>query len=250
MNDHRIKIINNFKNMGTLYSRSIAALISKGEYFYYIFNLDNDDLYFDYDVLDYIYKKGKNESLDIINFQAIKIWNYTADIINMVNIFTYQYPEEIYVEQPELSTWMIKHKGKFVVHNNMIWDKCLRAFIYKKAINLIGFKRYSKFLSWAEDTSINFVIFILAKSFKYLKKYGIVHFIGRNTASYTQPINSKIFGEIFFLDIMYDFSRNNTHDKNLIIEQALYIYKRYEYYNITNDKTNFYYLKLVLNNKN
>ena len=30
--DHRIKIINNNKNMGALYSRSIAALMSKGEY--------------------------------------------------------------------------------------------------------------------------------------------------------------------------------------------------------------------------
>ena len=29
--DFRIKIINNHKNMGTLYSRSIGALISKGE---------------------------------------------------------------------------------------------------------------------------------------------------------------------------------------------------------------------------
>ena len=61
-NDLRIKIINNHKNMGTLYSRSIAALVSKGKY---IFSLDNDDMYFDFDVFDYIYKRGKNENLDI-----------------------------------------------------------------------------------------------------------------------------------------------------------------------------------------
>ena len=30
--DHQIKIINNSKNKGALYSRSIASLISKGEY--------------------------------------------------------------------------------------------------------------------------------------------------------------------------------------------------------------------------
>ena len=30
--DFRIKVINNHKNMGTLYSRSIGVLISKGEY--------------------------------------------------------------------------------------------------------------------------------------------------------------------------------------------------------------------------
>ena len=45
--DHRIKIINNKKNMGILYSRSIGTLLSKGEY---IFPLDNDDLFLDEDV--------------------------------------------------------------------------------------------------------------------------------------------------------------------------------------------------------
>ena len=34
-NDHRITIINNHKNMGSLYSRSIGALKAKGEYFFF-----------------------------------------------------------------------------------------------------------------------------------------------------------------------------------------------------------------------
>ena len=40
--DSRIKILNNTKNMGTLYSRSIGALIAKGDF---TFSLDNDDLF-------------------------------------------------------------------------------------------------------------------------------------------------------------------------------------------------------------
>ena len=36
--DHRIRIVNNHKNMGTLYSRSIGALISRGEYIYLLIN--------------------------------------------------------------------------------------------------------------------------------------------------------------------------------------------------------------------
>ena len=61
-NDHRIKIINNLRNMGTLYSRCIGVLASQGEY---IFNLDNDDMYFSHNLFDSIYKIGKNENLDI-----------------------------------------------------------------------------------------------------------------------------------------------------------------------------------------
>ena len=40
--DLRISLLNNKKNMGTLYSRSVGTLVAKGSY---IFPLDNDDLF-------------------------------------------------------------------------------------------------------------------------------------------------------------------------------------------------------------
>ena len=61
--DKRMKLIENKKNMGTLYSRCIGALLSKGEY---IFCLDNDDLFFDEDVFDYVYKQSIKNHLDIM----------------------------------------------------------------------------------------------------------------------------------------------------------------------------------------
>ena len=242
-NDHRIIIINNHKNMGTLYSRSIGVLISKGEY---IFSLDNDDLFFYHDIFDYLYKKGRADNLDIIHFLGINIWNYTENVTRMTDIYTYQFPEEFYLEQPVLGVWMIKFNGKFLIHNNMIWDKCIKTSIYKRAVESLGYRRYSKFLSWAEDTSINYVILNIAQSFKYIKKYGIAHFKGRSTATFTQPTKSKLFGEIYFLDIIFDYSRNNYEEKNLIIEQAFFIYKRYKFEKFIND-TNSKYLKIVLN---
>ena len=83
--DQRIMLINNKKNMGTLYSRSIGVLKAKGEY---IFSLDNDDMYFNYDILGTIYKRIIQESLDIIGFLTVNLWNYTASINKMKNIFT------------------------------------------------------------------------------------------------------------------------------------------------------------------
>ena len=241
-NDQRIKIINNIRNMGTLYSRSIGALASRGEY---IFNLDNDDIYFSHDLFDIIYKIGKDENLDIISFLAINIRNYSTNVIYMKNLFSIQFSNEFYLKQPDLGMWMIKYNEKFLVHNNMIWDKCINSSIYQKAVNLMGIQKYSQYVSWAEDTSINFIIFKLAKSFKYTNKYGLVHFKERNTASSTQSINSRIFGDIFFLNIMLDFSSNNKKEKNLIVGQLFYIYKRYNYFKFNND-TNSYILKNVI----
>ena len=217
--DRRIIIINNHKRMGTLYTRSIGALMAKGKF---IFCLDNDDMFFDKDIFDYFYKIGKTEFLDIIGFQTINLWNYSAGVKSMKDLYTYTYPNGYYISQPELGRWMVTFEGKFLVHNNMIWGKCIRTKIYQKAINLLGKKRYSEYLVWAEDTSINFIIFNLAKNFKYFHKYGILHFKSTKTASFIQPIEHKILGETFFLDVIFEFSKNNS-DKNLAAEQIIHM---------------------------
>ena len=68
--DPRIKIINNKKNKGTLYSRCIGTLHSTG---YYILPLDNDDMYLDGDIFDVLYNEGNNNNLDIVKFNGIHV---------------------------------------------------------------------------------------------------------------------------------------------------------------------------------
>ena len=75
--DPRIKIINNEKNKGILYSRSIAVLEAKGKY---IINLDQDDFILDEDVFEKVYKEAENGNFDIISFMEIYIKNYNAKI--------------------------------------------------------------------------------------------------------------------------------------------------------------------------
>ena len=90
---------------------------------------------------------------------------------------------------------------------------------------------------WAEDTSINFIIFNLANNFKYFHKYGILHFKSTKTASFIQPIEHKILGETFFLDVIFEFSKNNS-DKNLAAEQIIYMENKFNItknFNITDN---------------
>ena len=63
--DDRIKIVNNNKNRGLLYSRAIGILKSSGEY---IMNLDSDDEIKGYDSLEYLYNKTLVTNVDIITF--------------------------------------------------------------------------------------------------------------------------------------------------------------------------------------
>ena len=88
--DARIKIINNKKNMGTLYIRSIGVLSAKGKY---VFSLDNDDMFLDYDVFSTITKVADNGHFDIIEFLACFALDGFTDIFK-TNIWTMGFHNE------------------------------------------------------------------------------------------------------------------------------------------------------------
>jgi glycosyltransferase involved in cell wall biosynthesis len=64
----RIKIINNKKNSGSLYSRAMGILSSKGEY---LLSLDPDDRYQAKTNLKYLYNISKKLKVDIVSFLVI-----------------------------------------------------------------------------------------------------------------------------------------------------------------------------------
>ena len=66
-NDSRIKVVNNDKNHGLLYSRAMGILNSSGEY---LLNLDPDDMINGQDTLEFLYNKAKIDNLDIISFNV------------------------------------------------------------------------------------------------------------------------------------------------------------------------------------
>ena len=123
--------------------------------------------------------------------------------------------------------------------------KSIKTSIYTEAINILGKERYSNCVSWAEDTSMNYIIFNIAKSFKFIHMYGILHLISSSTASITQPINNKFFGELFLIDIIFDFSKN-TEDKKYSAFAALYTMKIYYKYKSTINKSNLTYFNSIV----
>ena len=239
--DSRIKIINNNKNMGTLYSRCIGAIIAKG---IYIFSLDDDDLFLNNDIFDYIYNIAEDEKFDIIGFKSVYTTKYSNNISKIFdNPFSHQ-PNNLSLFQPKLSEYPLVKRKRNIYNDINIWTKSIKNEVYKKAVNLLGKKRYSIFMSWAEDTSMIFIIFNIAESFKFVDIYGLIHLKSPITASYTQPKNNILFGEIFLLDIIFDFSKNNSN-KDLAVYYALFIKRHYRLNKIKNDK-NHCYLYFIL----
>ena len=244
-NDQRIIIINNQKNMGSLYSRSIGSLMAKGNF---TFALDNDDMFFQEDVLDITHKISIEGNFDIVGFKAVYVGNYNDDINKMFDGYFSFKANNLILYQPQLGLYPVTYKGQYSANDFTIWGKCIKTEIYKKATNSLGTERYSKFLSWCEDSSIVFIIFNIAQSYIFIHKYGILHLKSRITATYTQSNNNKLLGEIFLLDILFDFSKNNS-DKNIAVSHAVNINYRYNLTDI-NNSTKLYFnsvLKKILN---
>jgi glycosyltransferase involved in cell wall biosynthesis len=223
--DLRIKIINNKKNMGTLYSRSIGILNAKGKY---IMNLDNDDLFMDSEVFNDLYNEAQDTNYDIIGFRAIEANNYDPLLPETSNGFFHNLEDGLKVFQPELTYFPYTKNGKVYPNDYHVWGRIVKTDVYVKSINNLGVNalgedRISQFLVWNEDTAATVSLFKYAQSYKFIHRFGIFHYMSKTTATNTRPDIENIYSDIFVLDMMFDFSDNNTKCKKFIVDRALEI---------------------------
>ena len=194
--EHRIIIINNKRNMGTLYSRNIGVFASKGKY---IFPLDNDDMLFNPKLFGLLYKIGINNNYDIIGFKTIYGLDYNSSINNMIDDPFINNKNNKIVYQPKLKFLSIDN------YDCHIWGKLIKNEIYKNAINLLGIERYSIYLCIAEDDVMVFMLFSSAKTYKFHPIYGLFHLKSNITTYYTFSKEHKLFSKIIC------FSNKLTH---------------------------------------
>ena len=219
-NDPRIKIINNKKNMGILYSRSIGALSAKGKY---IFPLDNDDLFLDKNVLSIITNIALEGNFDIVEFKGMKINGYINNNNNISSklddtMFS-NHKLNIVLFQPELSNFPIKineKKNNYELISIYLWCKWIKTIIYKRGLTLIGEKKYSRYMLAHEDVIANIILFNIANSYKFVGKYGIFHIDRTDSAFWQSKDNQKNFYELYLTDVAINLFKNTAEYKKLI----------------------------------
>ena len=233
--DPRIELLNNEKNMGILYSRCIGVLKAKGKY---IVPLDHDDFFLDEDVFEVIYEEAEKGNFDMISFMDIEIKDLYGNITEMIDGYTTHHPDGLIVKQPELSYFAFFRNERYIFIDGDIWGKIYKNEIYKEAVNLLGKKRYSIYNAFNEDQIAVFAICIVAKSYKYVRKYGLFHTLGHQSALGKAKIEHAHKMQIFFTEEIFDLSKNENKKYGLFI--ALY-------FNFNNlDEDNKLYLKVVL----
>ena len=89
-----------------------------------------------------------------------------------------------------------------------------------------------------------FIIFNLANSYIFVNKYGIFHLLSRITYTFKLKQDHKMFAEIYLLDIMIDFLKENKKYKKLAVLKTYDIFNKIKIYKLSEVNKNF--LKLSL----
>ena len=98
-------------------------------------------------------------------------------------------------------------------------------------------------MAWNEDSAISKSLFKYAESYKYIQKYGIFHYKWKSTSSKISGFDLRKYEEIFFIDIVFDFSHNNFRGKKYFVE---IVHKFiFPHINLISEK-NKQYLKAIL----
>ena len=218
--DNRIKIIKNNKNKGALFSRSLGVLKAKG---LYIMALDSDDLFINENIFNLCYKEGKNNNLDIIEFSGFQV---KKKILRLNK----QYPKIAFylrhktnthiIKQPDLFNFLYqKNKTRIIrLIDGYIWGKCIKTDIYLKALNTLGEKIYNQYINFGEDRIVNFVLFKVANSFKFIDEIGIIYIY--NPLSILHSYNKESIAHDELINIMniYNYTKNTAYIKIVLFE--------------------------------
>jgi len=219
--DSRIILINNKKNMGTLYTRSIGTLSSKGDY---IFPIDSDDMLLNSNVFSIIYKIVNKNYFDILIFNSI-ITDLEPDLSN-TKIYKHHrekfHKPNLVLFQPDLGFYPIepKENGRGFQYNEiLIFAKCIKSIIYKKAINKLGKNKFSRYMILGEDDIAINIIFNTAKIAKFIPFYGYLHIERRGSVTNRgMSLADRLINHLYILDVMIDFSKNYVKNKIILFK--------------------------------
>ena len=226
--ENRIRIINNKKNMGLLHARCIGTLAAKGKY---VFPMDSDDMFLDKDVISILTNIISKGNFDIIIYNSI-VTSLKPDVYTTQftpTRFDNNHVPNRVLFQPELGYYHIapsENLEQFNLNDELIHGKFFKTKTYKKALNRLGKERYSRYMILAEDDIVNNCIFNIAKSAKFIAKYGYLYI--NNEESYSKKQKDKVQHArnfLYILDPLIDFTLDIPRNKKVLVNFVIFLFK-------------------------
>ena len=241
--DERIILLKNRRNKGTFLSRNLGALFSKGKY---IIIPDPDDI-ISSNILNICYKYAEKFNYEIIRFNRY-IGNNRV-IFN--DIYKKNEKKPIYL--PELSTYIFYENNQLKIIDVYITNKLIKKETFIRALNSLNQYYLNLYITFCEDTMMNFILYRVAKSFCFIKNIGYYHIM--NSMSITNNLFKNTILRIKFsfivIKLFFDYSKNTKIEKEMSQHFFSIIIKMFnipqKLYNINKD-FNFYinFIKIFL----
>ena len=210
--DQRIKIINNDKNHGLLYSRAMGILNCSGEY---LMNLDPDDEIKGEDSLEYLYKQSKYLDLDIISFNALD--KKSNSIIKCIG-------KNIMYKQPDLFYSLFNRNN--VIREYAIWNKLIKKEIYLSAYEDFKDEIYNGKWNYFEDDIWNILVNRHAKSRLCINK--VIYIYNYNKDSLMNQKSRTIeFKNLIYRHEMYEKLFSLKKDEKYLLAEYYFLIKRF-----------------------
>ena len=245
--DKRIKIINNKKNRGLLYSRAMGIINSNGEY---LMNLDPDDELEGPDNLEYLYNIVNKSKVDVVNFAFIREFSQSSiKCIMCSNFNNILFQPDIFNSGNNFSDYLItnkliKKKLLFKVYNlfkikifgdkwNYGEDEIWSSLVNKFANSMICTNK-TIFIYHFNSDSLNtnrLNILYMSNLINWIEMFEKIIY---NEKEYKKYIGSRLSYLIKFIEnnnILINLIKNNTEIKNKYINLFKNIILKY---NITN----------------
>jgi len=220
--DERIILMKHDINKGTLINRNDGANIAKGEYLLFI---DGDDLLVN-NILERTYLIAKSKDIDIIQYQ-----HYIGDFYNTFYCSDIKRTDKI-IYQPELSSLMYYENGTLHQSEFNVWGKLIKRDIYLETLKKIDKYFLNQNMILHEDGLILFMLFKTAKSYLFIKDYGLLYFSNeystmRNLRN-KNKINKSTRDSFLYLEYMFKYTNNSLYEKNMAVCQFKFLYDLFQ----------------------
>ena len=226
LEDERILLIKNKKKKGTLISRNLGVVYSKGKY---LIIPDPDDI-ISKNILNICYKYAEKFKYEIIRFNA-----YCGNR-RLVYGQLYKEFETKQISQP-LKLFLFYGKGELKRIDSYIHNKFIKRNVFILALNILDTFYLNMYMIFAEDVIMTFSLYLTAKSFLFLNQIG--YFYIRNSNSITKNIINNLKINAFFIELkfIFDYYKNTKLERdisNTVLKNInqIFINNIKKYYNV------------------
>ena len=208
--DERIVLIKNGKNKGTFISRNLGVMSARGKY---VLIADSDDI-LSKDILNICYQYAEEHQYDMIRYNMYLGKQKGIDKIDFDEITLIDRP----VFQPELSTYLFYgNNNELQIIDSYITNKLIKTDVYIKAVNSLSEEYLNMFITYLEDSMMNYILYRTANSLYFIKK------IGYYWTQNSQSINANLYKmndlrlkySFAFFKLIYEYSKNTKYEKDM-----------------------------------